>query len=118
MASLDLSAAFDLVNAELLISGLRVVGLPMDVVRLIRIWLTDRKQYVEVSGLSSAMADMGSGTVQGSILGPLLYAIFVSALFDLTNITNFADDNFIVGWNKLLHVLIDDMEKKLEIIIK
>ena len=64
------------------------------------------------------MTDVGSGTVQGSILGPLLYAIFVSPLFDLTNITNFADDNFIVGWNKLLHVLIDDMEKKLEMIIK
>jgi hypothetical protein len=111
MASLDLSAAFDLVNVELLVSRLRLNELPMDVVRLIRIWLTDRKQYVEVSGQNSAMADVGFGTVQGSILGPLLYAIFVSPLFDLTNITNFADDNFIVGWNKQLHVLIDDMEK-------
>jgi hypothetical protein len=43
MASLDLSAAFDLVNVELLISRLRVIGLPRDVVRLIKIWLTDRK---------------------------------------------------------------------------
>ena len=111
MASLDLSAAFDLVNIELLISWLRVIGLPKDVIRLIRIWLTDRKQYVEVSGISSVMTDVGSGTVQGSILGPFLYAIFVSPLFDLTNITNFADDNFIVRCNSLLQVLIDDMEK-------
>ena len=118
MASLDLSAAFDLVNVELLIKRLRVMGLPIDLVKMISIWLTDRKQYVEISGLSSAILDLDSGTVQGSILGPLLYAIFVSPLFDLANLTNFADDNFIVGWNKLLPALIDDMEKTLEMIIK
>ena len=118
MASLDLSAAFDLVNVELLIKRLRVMGLPIDLVKMISIWLTDRKQYVEISGLSSAILDLDSGTVQGSILGPLLYAIFVSPLFDLANLTNFADDNFIVGWNKLLPALIDDMEKTLEMIIR
>jgi hypothetical protein len=52
MASLDLSAAFDLVNVELLIKRLRIMGLPMDLVKLIRTWLTDRKPYVEISGLS------------------------------------------------------------------
>ena len=38
--------------------------------------------------------DSDVGTIQGSILGPILYALFVSPLFDLTQITNFADDNF------------------------
>ena len=118
MASLDLSAAFDLVDVELLIKRLRIMGLPMDLINLIRTWLTDRKQYVEISGHSSAILDLNSGTVQGSILGPLLYAIFVSPMFDLTNITNFADDNFVVAWNKSLAALIDDMERNLEMIIK
>jgi hypothetical protein len=57
-------------------------------------------------------------TFQGSVRGPDLYTIFVSPLFDLTNITNFADDNFDVLWNGLLGKLIVDLEKELEMIIK
>ena len=96
MASLDLSAAFDLVNVELLIKRLRIIGLPGDLISLIEIWLTDREFYVEVDGSCSAIFGSGTGTIQGSVLGPVLYAIFVSPLFDLTEITNFADDNFVV----------------------
>ena len=48
MASLDLSAAFDLVNVDLLITRLRVMGLPRDLISLIREWLTGRKTYVQV----------------------------------------------------------------------
>ena len=55
-------------------------------------------------------------TVKGSVLGPVLYALFVSPLFDLTKITNFADDNFCLEWNKNILTLIDDMESKLEMI--
>ena len=47
MASLDLSAAFDLVNVDLLIKRLRIIGLRMDLVKLVRVWLSDRKFYVE-----------------------------------------------------------------------
>ena len=39
MASIDLSAAFDLVNVDLLITRLTVIGLPSDVIRLIKLWL-------------------------------------------------------------------------------
>ena len=46
MASLDLSAAFDLVNVELLIKRLRIMGMPNDLIRLIREWLVNRKFYV------------------------------------------------------------------------
>jgi hypothetical protein len=65
---------------------------------------------VEISGRSSATMDLDPCIVLGSILGPLLSAIFVSPLFDLANLTSFADDNFIVGLNVLLQVLI--CEKK------
>ena len=57
-------------------------------------------------------------TVQGSVLYPVLYEIFVSPLFDLTQITNFADDNFVVVWNKQITALIVDLEKRLEMIVK
>ncbi len=118
MASLDLSSAFDLVNVELLIKRLRIIGLPNDVVRLIRTWLTDRKYYVKVGEIFSTIHYSSTGTIQGSVLGPVLYAIYVSPLFDLTSITNFADDNFIVMWNGVLASLIDNLEKELEMITK
>ena len=76
MASLDLSAAFDLVNVELLIKRLKIIGMPMDLVKLIEVWLTDRKFYVEVDGQVSRILDTADGTIQGSVLGPILYAIF------------------------------------------
>ena len=118
MASLDLSAAFDLVNVELLIKRLKIIGMPMDLVKLIEVWLTDRKIYVEVDGQVSRILDTADGTIQGSVLGPILYAIFVSPLFDLVNLTNFADDNFILEFNSKINDLIINMEAKLEMITK
>ena len=118
MASLDLSAAFDLVNVKLLIKRLRILGLPMDLVKIIEVWLTERKFYVELDGQVSHILESEDGTIQGSVLGPILYAIFVSPLFDLANLTNFADDNFILEFNSKINDLITNMEQKLEMITK
>ena len=118
MASLDLSAAFDLVNVNLLVKRLKIIGMPKDLVKLIEIWLTDRTFYVEINGINSRVYNSIDGTVQGSVLGPILYAIYVSPLFDLTSLTNFADDNFIIEFNSKVNILIIDMEKKLEMITK
>ena len=59
-----------------------------------------------------------TGTIQGSILGPILYAIFVSPLFDLKKLSNYADDSYIVKKNANLEALIIDMKKTLESITK
>ena len=116
MASLDLSAAFDMVNTTLLLKRLVIIGLPTDVVELIKIWLVDRSFYVSVDGKNSKLLDLVCGTVQGSILGPILYAMYVSPLFDLHNLTNFADDNFIIRWNKSRTELGVDLVRSLEAI--
>ena len=53
------------------------------------------------------------------MLGPVLYAIYVSPLFDLTQQTNFADDNFYIKWNAAdLGALTVHLKKKLEMITK
>ena len=118
MASLDLSAAFDVVNVELLLKRLSVIGLPMDIIEIVSNWLKVRYLYVTIDGVSSYVHETNVGTVQGSILGPILYAIFVSPLFDLTDLTLYADDNYIVRWNSILHLLILDMKISLEMITK
>ena len=118
MASIDLSSAFDVVNIGLLLKRLRVVGLPADLVALIEIWLNKRNFYVEVNGATSIFYDSNHGTIQGSILGPILYAIFVAPLFDLTDLFNFADDNFSLAVSNSKQMAINLMAEKLTLITK
>ena len=51
-------------------------------------------------------------------MGPILYAIFVSPLFDLAKMTLFADDNYLLCWNKSIQKLIVGMKKLLNSLIK
>ena len=116
MASLDLSAAFDVVNVELLLKRLNIIGLPSDVIDLVSVWLTNRYFYVSLDGSNSCVHECSVGTVQGSILGPILYSIFVSPLLALTELTLFADDNYALVWNKSKADIVLAMQTKLELI--
>ena len=117
MASLDLSAAFDVVNIGLLMKRLRILGLPDDILSLIEIWLKNRVFYVDIDSNVSKFFNLHYGTIQGSILGPILYAIYVSPVFDITNLSNFADDNFALTWNKNKRETVTLMEAKLTLVI-
>jgi hypothetical protein len=118
MASLDLSSAFDPVNINLVIKRLTKIGLPCDVIRLISSWLRERSFYVSIDGENSVLYNLLLHTVQGSILGPVLYAIFVTPMFDLAELSAFVDDTFIPMSNTSLTKLITDLEKKIEAITK
>jgi hypothetical protein len=72
MASLDLILAFDLVNIGLLLKRMRNIGLPNDVINLASVWLKQRSFYVSIDGEILVLFDLLMGTVQGSILGPVL----------------------------------------------
>jgi hypothetical protein len=91
VASLDLSSAFDVVDINLLVKRLKIVGLPSDMIYLITVWLKDRFFYVSIDGMNSTMFEILLGTVQG----PILYALFVAPLFDLETFLAFAYDKFI-----------------------
>jgi retron-type reverse transcriptase len=62
------------------------------------------------------MVYLSCGVIQGSILDPILYAIYVSSPFDIKKLTNFADDNFILKWNKQTCQQIIEIEKELDTI--
>ena len=93
MASIDLTAAFDMVNVDLLLNRMRIMGLPPDLVSLVSVWLKQRSFYISINGENSTLYEVLLGTVQGSVLGPVLYAIFISPIFDLEDMSAFADDN-------------------------
>ena len=107
VASLDLSSAFDVVNTNLLLKRLAIMGLPQDILALIKEWLTSRIAYVEVEGSCSEFYDVESGTVQGSVLGPVLFNLFISPLLESGSGPSYADDSYhlAIGRNKAESVM-------------
>jgi hypothetical protein len=97
IASFDLSAAFDVVDRRILFTRLEVMGIPNDIITLLRDWLQDRMSYVEVRGVSSYMRNSDSGTVQDSVLGPILFSLFIRPIYELEDLTTYADDNYVIS---------------------
>ena len=87
LASLDLTAAFDVVDRKLLRKRLQVMGIPEKLIQLLDDWLFNRSSYCEVKKVNSEIFYVNCGTIQGSILDPLLFALFISPLADITTPT-------------------------------
>jgi hypothetical protein len=111
--SIDLSSDLDLVNIDLFLKSLKIIGSPEDLIDLISAWLRNRLYYVSIYGANSTYSDRLLGTVQGSILGPILYAIFTSPLFDIEDMFAFADNKFSQRSYCSLPMLIKETEQAL-----
>ena len=91
---LDLKKAFDTIDHEILIRKLENIGLRGHVSALLRSYLSNRYQYTQVNGSNSKLGLIRTGIPQGSVLGPILFLLYIN---DLTNtveslVTLFADD--------------------------
>ena len=92
----DLSKAFDCLTHDLLIAKLEAYGVNSRSLKILSSYLSNRKKRVQIGNVYSSWHDIITGVPQGSILGPLLFNIFLSYLFLFLNevdIANYADDN-------------------------
>ena len=118
VAFLDLSKAFDSMDHAILLSKLAAMGLNSQSLSMLECYLTGRFQRVKLASCTSDWLPTIKGVPQGTVLGPLLFAVYVADLslyIDYSKISQYADDTcvFVSHWdaNVAVQQLGHDVEK-------
>ena len=110
----DLSKAFDVIPHDLLIAKLYAYELDSRTLKLLNNYLSNRKQRVRIGKCFSTWVEILTGVPQGSILGPLLFNIFICDLFyAMTDfeIASYADDNSTFSGNVSKDMVLSDLRE-------
>ena len=118
---LDLSKAFDMVNHSILLNKLEHYGIRGVPLQWFRSYLNERKQYVSFNGTDSTSLDIKCGVPQGSILGPLLFLIFINDLHNASKslfFILFADDSNLLLSGPNINDLCKQMNQEIKAVVE
>ena len=110
---MDLSKAFDCINHDLLIAKLHVYGFAIEALEMVKSYLSNRKQRVKINTSFNSWSDILMGVPQSSVLGPLLFNIYLDELFwinEFTDVGNLADDTTLYSSDIELKTVIRNLE--------
>ena len=110
----DLSKAFDCLPHDLIVAKLHAYGFSIELLKLINSYLTERKKRVKMNDQFSSSLDIVVGVPQGSILGPLLFNIFLCDMFLFCNdidFSNYAGNNAACCIGKTPEEVISQLQK-------
>ena len=102
---MDLSKVFDTTNHDLLISKLKAYGFSNNALLFMLSYIKNRSQRVNINSWFSTREDIIADIPQGSILGPLLFNIFLNDIFYFENrsyLSNYADENVLYAFGSNL----------------
>ena len=117
---MDLSKAFDTINHELLIAKLHAYGFSTDALEVLLSYLQDRWQRVKINTTFSSWTQLLQGVPQGSVLGPILFNIYINDIFFAlkgVDICNFADDTSPYVCDSNLKSVLETLEHNSELTI-
>jgi len=118
---LDLQKAFDCIDHNILLYKMNHIGIRGTVYNWFKNYLYNRIQYVTVNGVNSDFSTLKCGVPQGSVLGPLLFLLYVN---DVGNsvpnipVKLYADDTNLFIYGKTTDILINDAQSGLTKLIK
>ena len=113
---LDLSKAFDTLDHAILLHKLQSYGIRGMALAWIRDYLDNRKQYVTFNNINSSFLSISCGVPQGSILGPLLFLLYVNDISNASSLLSFvlfADDTNIFYSHSKLESLVNTLNFEL-----
>ena len=113
----DLEKAFDTVNHKILLAKLDHLGINCSSNKWLTSYLSNRSQCVTVNGVNSEYLPINCGVPQGSILGPLLFSIYINDMnkaFSHSTVYHFADDTNLLYSNKNPKIIKKKMNQDLK----
>ena len=102
---IDLTKAFDTIDHSILLEKLKYYGFNEMAIKLMQSYLTGRTQYVQIDDIKSEYCLISTGVPQGSILGPLLFIIYMNDIAEASDLFDFilyADDTSLTTTVKLI----------------